>query len=173
VGKVKSGSFVEGRSQTGSQNATEADESSGEHRPGQRMKYSATGNGLPADRKPWGRGFASSDTRGNAERVTPGDEPGRVGEEGKALEGGNPMSVSGMKQGHTARRGLNPQGPEKGRRGMAHRVEPMQYADSTGLERWRGEKPQGSCLVRLMRKHRHDEAAPIGVSEGESESVRG
>jgi hypothetical protein len=36
--------------------------------------------------------------RRNAERVSPGDEPGRVLREGNALEGTNPMSGSRMKQ---------------------------------------------------------------------------
>jgi hypothetical protein len=39
----------------------------------------------------------------NVERVSPGDEPGRVLREKKTLESRNPKSVSGMKQGRRAR----------------------------------------------------------------------
>jgi hypothetical protein len=41
--------------------------------------------------------------RGNVERVSPSDEPGRVLRGGKALEGRNPMSGSGTKQARRSR----------------------------------------------------------------------
>jgi hypothetical protein len=37
--------------------------------------------------------------RRNTEKGSPGDESGRVFQQGKALKGNNPMSGSGMKQG--------------------------------------------------------------------------
>jgi hypothetical protein len=39
----------------------------------------------------------------NVERVSPGDEPGRVLREGNALKGRNPMSGSGTKQARRSR----------------------------------------------------------------------
>jgi hypothetical protein len=57
----------------------------------------------------------------------------------------NPKSVSSMKQGCRARRGLSPQGSEKGRRGMAIRVEPSQHADSLRLSAGGAENLMGGA----------------------------
>jgi hypothetical protein len=56
-------------------------------------------------RKPLRVGLAepSGTTGGNIERGSPGDEPGGVRRQEKALKGLNPKSGSGMKQGRKAR----------------------------------------------------------------------
>lgn len=62
------------------------------------------------------------------------------------------MGECSTKQGCDAGRGLNPQGSEKGRRGMAFGLEAEQeaeffgtlwIADSPSGKRWRGKKPHG------------------------------
>jgi len=55
-----------------------------------RMQYFEPKYGLSRDTKPWGRSRRSSDRGRNAERVSPGDEPGRVSWEGNASKGGTP-----------------------------------------------------------------------------------
>jgi len=55
------------------------------------MKYSEAGHGLMAYENPWERSLQPSGGRGNAERGSPGDEPGGVSHQGKALKGVKPQ----------------------------------------------------------------------------------
>lgn len=113
------------------------------------MQYSGGGNGSLIDVKPCGPGIVSPEVMRKVEREAPGDESGGIDWRGKALDGRNPMSVSGTKQGHRHSRGSNPQEPEKGWRGMASGWN-QTLADSRGLERWRGGEAQG----RRFEAHR-------------------
>lgn len=144
VAKPTSGWVDESRLQTGPERAAKAEKP---RRVTARceMQHSRVGNGLHGTTNPWGRDCTRSSDhgQGNAGRGSPGDEPGRGRGEGNTLEGGNPMSVSGTKQGRRGFRGSNPQGSEKGRRGMASGVEPGHCADSVVCERWRGREPHG------------------------------
>jgi len=97
------------------------------------MKHSEAGYGLLAYGNPWGCGRASSEARRNTERGSPGDEPGGVRRQGKALKGKNPKSDSGMKQGRRVSEEETLKSLRKAEEGSV-RVEPNNY-DSLISER--------------------------------------
>lgn len=91
------------------------------------------------------------------ERVSLDDESSRAWRRGNALNGGNPMSVSGTKQGHRCSRGSTPQGSERGRRGMAFR---------SGI-RTMGQ-PSRLARARALKGRRSSREAPGGADRSEA-----
>jgi len=130
-----------------------SDESSGEHRFSEGCNTSSVNTDCCRTKTPGGAAGSLRRHGGNTGRGSPGDEPGGVRPQGKALESRNPMSVSGMKQGRRDERRENPRGSAKGRGGKVVRVEPGIGASSSnrfaGLRTLKGrrtsrEEPEGA-----------------------------